>query len=119
ALFPSISLSASASLQDAALSGLGSAGLATSFGASLLQPIFRGGALRGQVALSEERYAQLVATYRQTILNALKEVEDALVTVREGQLQYASQRHVLANAERSFQLSEDQYCSIATDLQNE
>lgn len=116
ALFPSISLSASASLQDAALSGLDSAGLATSFGASLLQPIFRGGALRGQVALSEERYAELVASYRQTILTALKDVEDALVTVREGQLQYASQRQVLANAERSFQLAEAQYRAGATDL---
>lgn len=116
ALFPSISLSASASLQDAALSGLGSAGLATSFGASLLQPIFRGGALRGQVALSEERYVELLAGYRQTILSALKDVEDALVTVREGQLQYASQRQVLANAERTFQLAESQYRAGASDL---
>lgn len=116
ALFPSISLSASASLQDVALSGLGSAGLATSFGASLLQPIFRGGALRGQVDLNEERYVELVASYRQTILTALKDVEDALVTVREGQAQYASQRQVLANAERTFQLAETQYRAGATDL---
>ena len=116
ALFPSISLSASASLQDATLSGLTSAGLATSIGASLLQPIFRGGALRGQVALSEERYVELVASYRQTILTALKDVEDTLVTVREGQLQYASQRQVLSNAERTFQLAESQYRAGATDL---
>ena len=116
ALFPSLSLSASASLQDAALSGLSSAGLVTSVGASLLQPIFRGGALRGQVDLSEERYVELVASYRQTILTALKDVEDALVTVREGQLQYASQRQVLANAERTFQLAETQYRAGATDL---
>lgn len=116
ALFPSLSLSASASLQDATLSGLSSAGLVTSVGASLLQPIFRGGALRGQVDLSEERYVELVASYRQTILTALKDVEDALVTVREGQLQYASQRQVLANAERTFQLAETQYRAGATDL---
>lgn len=116
ALFPSISLSASASLQDAAFSGLGSTGLASSFGASLLQPIFRGGALRGQVDLSKERYVELVASYQQSILNAFKEVEDALVTVREGQLQYASQQQVLANAERTFQLAESQYRAGATDL---
>ncbi|MHB0765204.1 efflux transporter outer membrane subunit [Stutzerimonas sp. NM35] len=116
ALFPSISLSASASLQDAALSGLSSADLATSIGASLLQPIFRGGALRGQVDLSEERYVELVAGYRQSILTALKEVEDALVTVREGQLQYASQRQVLVNAERTFELAQIQYRAGASDL---
>src|SRR5690606_30955427 len=50
ALFPSIAVSAAAGRQAAALSGLGSAGLATCFGASLRRPIFRGGALRGQVA---------------------------------------------------------------------
>jgi len=116
ALFPSISLSASAALQDATLSGLSAADLATTFGASLLQPIFRGGALRGQVELTEERYVELVAGYRQTILTALKDVEDALVTVREGQLQYASQRQVLLNAERTFELAQIQYRAGATDL---
>src|SRR5690606_25590656 len=58
----------------------------------------------------------LVASYRQTILTALKDMEDALVTVREGQLQYTSQRQVLAIAERSFQLAEAQYRAGATDL---
>lgn len=116
ALFPSISLSASASLQDAALSGLSGADLATSFGASLLQPIFRGGALRGQVELTEERYVEMLSSYRQTILTALKEVEDALITVREGRLQYVSQQQVLVNAERAFELAEIQYRAGATDL---
>ena len=58
----------------------------------------------------------VVASYRQTILTALKDVEDMLVTVREGQLQYASQRQVLSNAERTFQLAESQYRAGATDL---
>lgn len=117
ALFPSLTLSASTSLEDAALSGLfSSANLASSVGASLLQPIFRGGALRGQVELSEERYQELAIGYRQSILTALKEVEDALVAVHQGQLQMDSQQRVLANAERAFRLAEAQYRAGAADL---
>jgi multidrug efflux system outer membrane protein len=117
ALFPSLSLTAGASLEDAALSGLlSSANLASSVGASLLQPIFRGGALRGQVELSQERYQELADGYRQTVLTALGEVENALIGVREGQLQTASQERVLANAERAFRLAETQYRAGSVDV---
>lgn len=117
ALLPSLSLSGSSGYDAEVFSRLFSAGnLAHGIGVSLLQPIFRGGALRGQAELSEERYLELADGYRQTLLTALREVEDALIAVREGQLQSDSQARVLANAERAFQLAETQYRAGAADI---
>jgi multidrug efflux system outer membrane protein len=117
ALFPSLSLTGSTGYSADALQQLFNGGnLASSLGASLLQPIFRGGALRGAVEVSQERYVELASSYRQTVLTALKEVEDALVALREGQAQYLSQQRVLERAERTFRLAELQYREGATDI---
>lgn len=117
ALFPSVSLSGSAGYDADVFSRLfNSANLASGLGASLLQPIFRGGALRGAVDLSQERYQELTNGYRQTILTALQEVEDALIALREGQRQYESQQQVLAYAERAFALAQLQYREGSADM---
>lgn len=117
ALFPSLSLTGSAGYSGEALQQLVSGNsLASSLGASLLQPIFRGGALKGAVEVSEERYVELVSAYRLSVLSALKEVEDALIALREGQAQYLSQQRVLERAERTFRLAELQYREGATDI---
>lgn len=44
-----------------------------------IQPIFKGGQLVAQVDAAKARYTELAADYAGTVLNALKEVEDALV----------------------------------------
>lgn len=117
ALFPSISLTGSSGYSADVFSNLfNSANLASSLGASLVQPIFRGGALRGAVELSEERYVELTDSYRKTVITALQEVEDALIAVREGQRQYESQQQVLAYAEKAFRLAELQYRTGSADI---
>lgn len=117
ALFPSISLTGSTGSSADAFSNLFNSGaLASSLGASILQPIFRGGALKGAAELSEERYVELADSYRQTVLTAFKEVEDALIALREGERQYQSQQQVLAYAERAFRLAELQYREGAADI---
>ncbi|MFC3607822.1 efflux transporter outer membrane subunit [Stutzerimonas tarimensis] len=117
ALFPSLSLNASSGYDADLFANLFNAGnLAHSVGASLLQPIFNGGALRNQVRLSEERYLELADNYRLTVLTAFQEVEDALIAVREGELQLTSQGRVLENAERAFRLAEAQYRAGAADI---
>ncbi|KRW62949.1 hypothetical protein AO726_05070 [Pseudomonas sp. TTU2014-080ASC] len=117
ALFPSISLTGSSGYSADVFSNLfNSANLASSLGASLVQPIFRGGALRGAVELSEERYVELTDSYRKTVISALQEVEDALIAVREGQRQYESQQQVLAYAEKAFRLAELQYRTGSADI---
>ena len=50
-------------------------------GGGLLMPLFNWGALKKQVEVERGRSEQVEIQYRQTVLNALKEVEDALIQV--------------------------------------
>ena len=60
--------------------------------AGLTQPIFHGGALRGQVAYSKARYTELLSTYHKTVLSAFGNVESALVATRQTAEQELRQR---------------------------
>lgn len=46
---------------------------------SLAQPIFKGGQIRAQIEAAKARYEQSAANYAATVLNAIMEVENALV----------------------------------------
>ena len=47
-----------------------------SFGASLAQPMFNGGLTGAQVEAARETYQASVASYRQTVLTAIQQVDD-------------------------------------------
>ncbi len=53
-----------------------------SFGASLAQPLFNGGLTTAQVEAARQIYDADVATYRETVLTAIQQVEDALAGIR-------------------------------------
>ena len=53
-----------------------------SFGASLAQPVFNGGLTGAQVEAARETYQSDVASYRQTVLTAIQQVEDSLSGIR-------------------------------------
>src|SRR6202167_4428107 len=53
-----------------------------SFGASLAQPLFNGGLTTAQVEAARQTYQADVAIYRQTVLTAIQQVEDALASIR-------------------------------------
>ena len=81
ALLPSIKLTGLGGPGErrAALAGLGRDDQrASAIAASLLQPIFDGGRLRGQKAIAESRERELVETYRKAILSGFEDVEQAL-----------------------------------------
>jgi multidrug efflux system outer membrane protein len=50
-----------------------------SYGAQVTQPIFTGGALRGNLHLAESQHQQALLFYRQTIQRAFGDVSDALI----------------------------------------
>ena len=50
-----------------------------SYGAQVSQPIFTGGALRGNLHLAESQHQQALIAYRQTIQQAFGDVSDALI----------------------------------------
>jgi len=62
----------------------------TTLSASALAPLFRGGALRGEVTYTEARREELVANYRQAVLTAYREVSDALDAQRQSALRGAA-----------------------------
>jgi NodT family efflux transporter outer membrane factor (OMF) lipoprotein len=62
----------------------------TTLSASALAPLFRGGALRGEVARTQARREELVANYRQAVLTAYREVSDALDAQRQSALRSAA-----------------------------
>src|ERR1700722_8268869 len=84
ALFPNIQLTAAGGYQSSALTSLVSPpNRVYALTAGLTQPIFHGGALRGQVSFSEARYTELLTTYHKTVLTAFSNVESALVAAQQ------------------------------------
>jgi outer membrane protein TolC len=53
-----------------------------SIGPAITLPIFNGGRLRAQLRGAEAEYAEAVATYEKTLVQALQEVADAAVSQR-------------------------------------
>jgi outer membrane protein, multidrug efflux system len=109
ALFPDIQLTASGGYQSQALASLVSpASRVYAISAGLTQPIFHGGALRGQVAFSKARYTELLTTYHKTVLTALGNVEGALVAARQTAEQQKRQQDAVTTARRAYQFAQQQ-----------
>lgn len=66
-----------------------------SIGPSISAPIFQGGRLKANLRAAKSRYDEAIAKYKQTILIALREVEDSLLDLQS----YGTQRAALAAAE--------------------
>ena len=75
----------------------------------LAQPIFKGGQIRAQIDAAKARYAELAANYAGTVLTAMREVEDALVSEQmlQNQLQYTEDR--FREAKAAEELSRQRY----------
>lgn len=90
---------------------------------SLAQPIFRGGQLKAQVDAAKARYSELAANYAGTILMALQEVEDALVSEQMLQAQLKQVEARFDEARKAEELSRQRYSrgieSILTILESE
>jgi NodT family efflux transporter outer membrane factor (OMF) lipoprotein len=111
AFFPGLTLSA-----DAALLGSPS-GAATSLAASLLAPIFRGGALTGGLEFANARQKELAENYRKTVLTSFKEVEDALAAVKAADERQKQFGIAAAQAANAYAIARARFEEGATDFQ--
>src|SRR5699024_2981350 len=85
-LFPQFSISGNFGFQSTEFEQLDSWGSRFfGIGPSLTIPIFQGGRLRSMVRIEKAQRKQALLAYRQTVLNALREVEDAIVAYRNVQ----------------------------------
>jgi len=80
--FPAVSLSGLFGYSGNPFAAYGATNPVWSFGASLAQPLVNGGLTGAQVEVARQTYDADVATYRQTVLTALRQVEDALAAIR-------------------------------------
>lgn len=78
-------------------------------GGEMLAPIFTFGAIEGQVKVAESQQQQALLHYRQTILTAFREVEDALTTTAKGREQLAAQGEQVAALDSYARLARLQY----------
>lgn len=109
AFFPDLSLTAALGLESNSLSHFFPPDALTDVGASLLQPLFRGGQLEGQLKFSREKQIELIATYRQTVLAAFQDVEDALSTIDHARTQEEIETKAVAAAQKAADLARLQY----------
>jgi NodT family efflux transporter outer membrane factor (OMF) lipoprotein len=110
AYYPSISLASTVTLVGGSLNALLTLSNAVwSVGPTLAATLIDGGALKAQVEGARARYDSQVALYRQTILVAFQQVEDALVQQRVLEQQERVQRAAVAAARDAERLSLNQY----------
>ncbi|RII84495.1 efflux transporter outer membrane subunit [Neopusillimonas maritima] len=80
-----------------------------SLGPALAMTIFDGGAREARIEQARAGYEALVAVYRQTVLTALREVEDYLVDLNSLAREQQSQQRALDAARASLRLTLNQY----------
>ncbi len=80
-----------------------------SLGAAAAQPLFDGGLRSADLDAARAVYWQSVATYRQTVLTALQQVEDQLAAIRLLTQQLAVERQAVKAARQAVDIYLNQY----------
>ncbi len=111
--FPQISLTGSgggAFGRSSAFSSLMSSQLGIwSYGASVSQPIFTGGALKGNLKSAESQYQEALLAYQRTIQQAFGDVSDALIGYQKLHDVRVRQQETVADLQESVRLSNERY----------
>jgi NodT family efflux transporter outer membrane factor (OMF) lipoprotein len=110
AYYPDVSLTGSAGLQGTSITKLlGASVFFWSLGGSAAETVLDFGARRATVRQYEAEYNAAIAAYRETVLNAFKEVEDYLVASRTLAEQGTREELAIAAARRYEQLAGIRY----------
>ncbi|HLR13365.1 MAG TPA: efflux transporter outer membrane subunit [Burkholderiaceae bacterium] len=80
-----------------------------SLGPALALTLFDGGARRARTQEARASHEAQAATYKQTVLDALREVEDVLVELDSLESEIQTQHRATAAAEESLRLTRNQY----------
>ncbi|MCK9994791.1 MAG: efflux transporter outer membrane subunit [Candidatus Krumholzibacteria bacterium] len=118
-LYPSFSLSGIMTLQASEFGDLGKSG---HFGWSLVPglkwDLFSGGKIRGKIKAEEAKTEQLLAGYEKTVLNALAEVENTLVALKQEDIRRGLLQIAVDSSQQSVELVHTQYVEGLTDFQS-
>jgi NodT family efflux transporter outer membrane factor (OMF) lipoprotein len=115
--YPDVTLNGAAGLESLHLGNLFSpTSTAFAIGPSFSIPIFEGGRLRGALALSEARQREAAIFFRETVLRAWKEVDDALTDYREAQRRRIDVARSVAENRSALQAARQRYSEGATNF---
>jgi len=116
AYFPDLTLTGSYGFAASELGHLfSSANSLWSYGASIAETIFDAGARRARVNQAKAAHDQAVAQYRETVLEALQDVEDQLAATRILARQSDLRRQASAAADQAEQIVGNQYKAGTVD----
>ena len=109
-LYPSIALTGAFGWQSTELDDLlDSPSQSWSIGANLLQPLFNSGQNRRRVEVAESQMRQALYAYERSVLLAFREVEDALVGLRQSGLRRGSEGSRVVAERTVLELAELRY----------
>ena len=87
-----------------------------SFGPSISLPIFEGGRLTAGLRMARAQEAEATLAYRATVLNALREVEDALVAYRTDQIARDRTAEAVRSGQMALYLAQNRYSHGLADF---
>lgn len=87
-----------------------------SFSPGITWPIFDAGRIHANIHVQTELQQQALANYQQTVLNALKEVEDALASYRTEQVRRQALSDAVTSAQEAVNLAKQQYDQGVVDF---
>jgi len=110
AFFPKITLTGSSGFESAQVSSLVDwESRFWSFAPNISLPVFSGGKNKANKQTALAKYDETVARYKQRILVAFSEVEDALARIRLGREQWEVQKMVIQAAQKAAEISNARY----------
>jgi len=112
AFFPSVTINGLVGLQSISAGSLFNASSRFwSVGPSIEVPLFTGGLNTAHLAAARASYDEMVANYRQTILNAFGEVEDQLSAQRLLAAEWTGQNAALDASRHALEIANNRYKS--------
>ena len=115
--YPRISLNGSAGFQSLQLSNLATwASGQYVLGPSISLPIFEGGRLTGTLHLREAQQQEAAIVYKRTVLDAWREVDDALVVYDAEQRRRDRLKKVVSLNQNALSIAEKRYKAGAVDF---
>ncbi|MGJ0516817.1 MAG: efflux transporter outer membrane subunit [Methylomicrobium sp.] len=109
AQYPRINLAAFIGLQNTDITDFTMLGKSWSMASTLAFPIFNWGSIKANIEGKQARHQELLYAYRATVLNAFKEVEDALASLEQERQRLEQLKAAEAAENLVFDLAQERY----------
>jgi len=109
AQYPRINLAAFIGLQNTDITDFTVLGKSWSMASTLAFPIFNWGSIQATIEGKKARHQELLYAYRAAVLNAFKEVEDALASLAQERRRHEQLQKAESAARLAFTLAQERY----------